>query len=219
VYGSVTDESVKSTGTQYKLGTASYSNPGNPMVPCSGCSGNTFAISLDNLVEGAYTLYAKSTDTAGLTGAEVSCSWVLDFGPPETKIDYGPPTPFYTGDEAFFQFSCSEVPCVYFYQLDSQGYHEAPGSNASFTNVPMGIHTLQVYSVDSAGNADPTPAAYTWTAYDGEMYGTYCDICQFKMKEGSMTPLTFKDYGIDFVHGFDSSPVDDQPPPAPAAAK
>merc|ERR1712070_602251 len=113
-------------------------------------------ITLDNLVEGEYTLYAKTTDMAGLTGDIVSCSWVLDFGPPETAVDFGPPTPYYTGSESFFQFSCSEVPCTFMYQVDSQGYIEAPGSNASFTGIDMGIHTLQVYAIDAAGNADPT---------------------------------------------------------------
>eukprot|EP00854_Cymbomonas_tetramitiformis_P020104 gene20104-24066_t len=214
VYGSVADATMKSSGTQYKLGSAPYSTPGSPMVPCTGCPDDTFAIMLESLVEGSYTLYAKSTDTAGMTGAEDSCSWVVDFGPPETVVVSGPPSPMHATETSFFTFACQEEGCVYMYQVDSQGYMQAPGANATFTGISQGVHTLQVYAIDAAGNADPTPAAYTWTVYGDEMYGGYCDTCSFAAK-GSITPLTFVPKETTYVHGFDSSPIDDAPPPAP----
>ena len=34
---------------------------------------------------------------------------------------------------------------------------------ATFTGLADGAHTLQARARDAAGNADPTPAAFTWT--------------------------------------------------------
>ena len=36
-------------------------------------------------------------------------------------------------------------------------------------NLPVGLHTLKVHAMDSAGNMDLTPAVYTWSVVaDGE---------------------------------------------------
>lgn len=202
VYGMVADSSVKASGTQYKLGSAPYSTPGSPMVPCSGCPDDTFAIMLESLVEGSYTLYAKSTDMAGITGEEAMCSWVVDYGPPETVVVAGPPTPMYFEDASVFNFACQEEGCVFMYQVDGQGYMEAPGDMVSFTGIAQGLHTLKVYAVDAAGNADPTPAAYTWTVFEEEMYGTFCPSCLTE-SEKSTTPMSYEPEDVEFVHGID----------------
>lgn len=36
-------------------------------------------------------------------------------------------------------------------------------SPKSYTNLTNGSHTFQVRAIDTAGNADPTPATHTWT--------------------------------------------------------
>jgi len=202
VYGMVADSSVKSSGTQYKLGSAPYSTPGSPMVPCSGCPDDTFAILLEDLVEGTYTLAAKSTDMAGITGEEALCSWVVDYGPPETVVVAGPPTPMHAAETSEFNFACQEEGCLFMYQVDGQGYMEAPGDMITFEGISQGLHTLRVYAVDAAGNADPTPAAYTWTVYEDEMYGAYCPNCNVAAGD-SITPMQYVPEDVEFVHKID----------------
>jgi len=205
VYGMVEDNTVKSTGTQYKLGSASYSTPGNPVVGDDG----TFAVSLENLEEGQYTLYTKSTDTAGLTGEETSCTWVVDFGPPDTMIIQGPPTPQYIEDYNNFTFRCTEFSCKFSYSVDGTGWMDAENNMASLVGLPEGVHTMHVYATDAAGNADPSPAAYTWTIYEAEMYSQYCTTCSFQFK--GPLPGQYQPRGDDFLHGIPGTVVPEDP--------
>jgi len=205
VYGYVDDMSVSAAGTQFKLqANGIYSNPGMPVVPCAGCKANTFAIQLSHLQEGSYTLFAKSTDLAGLTGEETSCTWVVDMGPPETMVLQGPPTPQMMGETPSFKFGCMETSCLFMYNVDGLGYVESEHDTVHLGDLPEGVHTIQVYAVDAAGNADPTPAGYTWTIYGNTMYGKYCDTCAFTYK--GATPKTFKPISSKFLHGV-SGPI------------
>jgi len=199
VYGYVDDRSVDSDGTQYKLGEDGvYSTPGVPTVPCAGCPDNTFAVQLENLVEGSYTLFAKSTDMAGLTGEEASCTWVVDMGPPETMILTGPPTPQLLGSETHFRFACMENSCTFMYSVDGTGFVMTKEDTVAIDNLEEGVHTMQVYAIDAAGNADPTPAGYTWTIYGDAKYSGYCDTCSFNYK--GATPKQFKPMSSDVLH-------------------
>jgi len=200
VYGYVDDKSVNEDGTQYKLGEGGvYTSPGVPTVPCSGCPENTFAIQLENLVEGPYTLFAKSTDLAGQTGEEASCTWVVDMGPPETMILTGPPTPQLKGSATKFRFACMESSCTFMYSVDGTGYMMTAEDHVAIGDLEEGVHTMQVYAIDAAGNADPTPAGYTWTIYEEEKYGGYCTTCSFTYK--GATPKEFEPIPSDFLHG------------------
>jgi len=229
VHGYVDDNSVSTAGTQYKLNDGTYTSPGVPVVCPSpgvpGCAANTFAIQLNHLQEGPYTLFAKSTDLAGLTGEETSCTWVVDMGPPETMVLQGPPTPQMMGENSSFKFGCMETSCVFYYSVDSEDsvdYVLSEHDTVHLGELAAGVHTIRVYAMDAAGNADPTPAAYTWTIYDKPMYGDYCETCAFSYKGRGApsprpstpglraprpsTPKAFEPISSKFLHGV-SGPI------------
>lgn len=83
-----------------------------------------------------------------------------DVDPPETTIDSTPDDPSQS-IEATFTFSASEPDSIFFCRLGT----------ATFTNCvsPLtvdlpgeGPHDFEVYAVDAADNADPTPASFSW---------------------------------------------------------
>jgi len=194
VHGMVEDATVKSTGTQYRLGTSAYSTPGNPVVNRD----NTFSVAVSSLIEGAYTIYVKSTDIAGLTGEEASCTWVVDFGPPDTMVVAGPAARQHVSESSNFSFSCTESSCTYAYSINGGEYINVEDETAAVSGLPEGVHTLRVYATDAASNSDPTPAAYTWTVYEEEMYAEYCAACSFRYVES--TPLDYKPMDSNHVH-------------------
>jgi PKD repeat protein len=63
---------------------------------------------------------------------------------------------------AFFAFVASEASCNFERKLDGSGWL-AVGSSEEIVQLNDGLHTYQVRAVDPAGNADPTPAVWTWT--------------------------------------------------------
>ena len=90
---------------------------------------------------------------------------------PRRSIVAGPPAELQEGTLAAFEFStnepdaefeCAFVPADPSEPLEWSGCASPPENPAEFTQ-PAGRHTLLVRAVDSSMNADPTPAAYTWT--------------------------------------------------------
>lgn len=75
-----------------------------------------------------------------------------DTTPPETTIDSWT----VTRDRATFAFSANE-PATFTCQLDG-GTLESCSSPKTYTGLARGSHTFAVYAIDTAGNADPTPA-------------------------------------------------------------
>jgi len=108
------------------------------------------------------------------------------------------------GETPSFKFGCMETSCLFMYNVDGLGYVESEHDTVHLGDLPEGVHTIQVYAVDAAGNADPTPAGYTWTIYGNTMYGKYCDTCAFTYK--GATPKTFKPISSKFLHGV-SGPI------------
>uniref|UniRef100_A0A7S0N6M6 Uncharacterized protein n=1 Tax=Pyramimonas obovata TaxID=1411642 RepID=A0A7S0N6M6_9CHLO len=163
VYGTVTDLLVDPMGTQYKLGDAGYSPPGNPIVPCLGCPDNTFLIQLNDLVEGQYTLTVRSTDAAHLIGNEAVCEFVVDVGAPDTFFKAHPPRKAAGAGPSRFVFGCDELACTYGYVLDGGAIQQVMEDELALDGLAVGLHTLKVFAMDSAGNMDLTPAVYTWS--------------------------------------------------------
>lgn len=79
--------------------------------------------------------------------------------PPETKIDSGPKKKT-TKTKAKFTFSANE-PATFRCKLDKGDFAPCT-SPATFNAKKKGKHTLEVVAVDAAGNADATPASYSW---------------------------------------------------------
>ena len=112
---------------------------------------------------------APATDQRGIARPQGALydigSYEADAIPPDTTIDSTPPDPSnditptftFSGDDGtgsgVASFMC---------QMDSGGYSACA---APFTSSALldGSHTFYVYAIDNAGNADASPASYTWT--------------------------------------------------------
>jgi hypothetical protein len=144
--------------------------------------GAAYTIPLDSLsVEGAYTLMVYAVDKAGHTGAAVSWDFVVDFGPPESMVRVGPPSPMRTDEPALFVFACSETSCEYMTALDGAPYAPVEGDTLVLTDLEEGIHTLRMFAMDVAGNVDATPAAFTWAVYGDDRYASYASVAYFSV--------------------------------------
>ena len=145
---------------------------------------STFACSLDGaafaecsspathsgLAVGSHTFRVQATDAAGNTDATpAEQSWTVEPPPdtvaPDTSILEGPTTPT-SSTAAIFQFTGSDnvspEPTLQFEcALDGAAFAEC-ASSYSLAGMTDGSHTFEVRAIDLAGNADPTPAAYTW---------------------------------------------------------
>src|ERR687896_109259 len=132
-------------------------------------AGATFQCSLDGaafgacvdyegLAEGGHTFRVRATDRAGNVDATpASYTWAVDLTAPETTVDSGPADPTNeTG--ARFEFS-SEAGATFQCSLDDAGF----GACVDYEGLAEGSHTFEVRAIDAAGNADSTPAGYTWT--------------------------------------------------------
>jgi hypothetical protein len=126
---------------------------GTPDVDCVGSYTSPVALG-----SGAHTFYVTVADAAG-NQATASRAFTVDTTPPDTVILTGEParTNHTTGT---FTFS-SEAGTTFQCRLD-QGAFAACSTPHTTGTLPEGFHTFEVRAVDAAGNADPTPAAWTW---------------------------------------------------------
>jgi uncharacterized protein YjiK len=89
---------------------------------------------------------------------------IADNDPPDTAIDSAPTTPT-TSTSAQFSFSGSQpVSAIARFEcsLDGAAYSTCT-SPRSYSGLSEGSHTFAVRAVGSTGDADPTPASFTWT--------------------------------------------------------
>jgi len=209
--GSVADANIKTTGAQYRIGTAPYSPMGNPLLAADGA----FCIQMDGLIEGMYEIEMKATDRAGLTGDMQTCEVVVDAGPPDTAIEYGPATPAKALMDGayFFGLTCTEASCTFEYSLDEQPpmlvipKDKTPNLfalNISADDVSLGMHTLKATAIDAAGNMDPSPAYFSFALYSEAEYTKYSENFAWSFNSaasGGMTPQTFKfTGGLDRIY-------------------
>jgi len=215
VYGVVEDTSIKASGSEFKLGDAPY------MPTTAVAVDGSFSLVLTDLSEGPYTLKVKSTDNAGHTGEEATCTFVIDQTIPDTEITMGPNSPMKMEETAGFVFACpGETACFYMYSFDGAdfkmveepsfrcrglGYHKCVEGPLN-----AGMHTMMVYAIDAAGNADPTPAAYSFSVFDEEGYEEFAAFSSFSVVGGA-TPKSGKARDPNKVWGLAqeaSGPVD-----------
>ncbi len=140
-------------------------------------AGSTFACQMDNggystctspatylsLVAGqTHTFDVRATDAAGNTDATpATYSWLIDTAAPDTSITVKPANPT-NETNASFSFTATKTGSTFECQIDNTGYATCT-SPATYTSLAAGqTHTFDVRSTDTAGNADPTPATYSW---------------------------------------------------------
>jgi hypothetical protein len=123
-------------------------------------------VSFTGLADGPHTFQVRATDGLGnVDPTPASFSWTVDTGAPNTTIGAGPQDPVNSGD-ATFEFTGDDgagsgvagFECA----LDGAPFTKC-ASPASLTGLADGPHTFAVRALDATGNADPTPAAYSWT--------------------------------------------------------
>lgn len=89
-----------------------------------------------------------------------------DAAAPDTTVPAGPAAVTTLTTAAFtFAGADDQTPAAalaYLYRLDN-GAWTAAGPSLALSGLADGRHTLEVAAVDLAGNADPTPATYSWT--------------------------------------------------------
>ncbi len=118
------------------------------------------------LAEGSHTFQVRAVDGVGNSDpTPASYTWVVDTTGPETAITAGPANPS-AGANASFSFTGSDPggSGVTGFECVLDGGAAAPcTSPQSYSGLADGGHTFGVRAVDAAGNADPTPAVFTWT--------------------------------------------------------
>jgi hypothetical protein len=113
------------------------------------------------LSDGSHTFAVRTVSAGGTPSAATEYSWTVDTVAPETAIASGPPAS--SGDAtATFAFTSTEDGSAFFCSLDAAGFTPCT-SATTYAGLGSGSHTFRVQAVDPAGNADTTPATYSWT--------------------------------------------------------
>ena len=111
---------------------------------------------------GSVTITARALDAARNT-ATSSVTVTVDNTPPETVMTSTPG--FVSPATATFEFAASEAGARFECSLDGSGYAGCV-SPKTYSGLTPGSHTFSVQAIDALGNADPTPASYSWTVAD-----------------------------------------------------
>jgi len=86
---------------------------------------------------------------------------INDTHAPETQLTGNPPA-LTNSRNATFSFASNETGVTYQLSLDNAAFTNTTNP-VTLTNLQDGSHTVRVRAVDASGNADATPATYTWT--------------------------------------------------------
>lgn len=135
---------------------------GQPDAFSACSSGKTYSA----LADGEYTFKVVPTDQATNTGPAASYSWKVDNSladttPPQTRLDSKPPNPS-TSAAASFGYSSNEPGSSFECALDGAAFTPCPATGIGYSGLASGAHSFQVRAVDPSGNADPTPAGYSF---------------------------------------------------------
>jgi hypothetical protein len=116
---------------------------------------------LTGVADGSHTYTAKASDNAGnISPSSNAVTVVVDTTAPNTTLVSTPQNPTSQTD-ATFEFSGSEAGSTFQCRLDGAPF-AACTSPQNYSALAEGSHTFEVRAVDTAGNADPSPASYTW---------------------------------------------------------
>ncbi|MDD5225316.1 MAG: fibronectin type III domain-containing protein [bacterium] len=130
---------------------------------CSGDGTTDITCAVSGLPDGTPTIYIACRDTFGNADTAASNSHItynVDSGPPETTITVYPSNPSPQND-AYFEFGSSEPGSSFECWLDADPWFDCD-SPQYFSGLAEGTRVFEVRARDQAGNADPTPANYSW---------------------------------------------------------
>ncbi|HEY2766994.1 MAG TPA: hypothetical protein VGI76_01985 [Solirubrobacteraceae bacterium] len=119
-------------------------------------------VTYTGLADAARTLLIQAVDPAGNVDTQAQpITWTVDTTPPDTTL--ADPGNIVSDSDPAFTFTSSEANATFQCALDDAPF----AACASPDHVEVshsGPHKFSVRAVDSAGNADPTPAVYSWTS-------------------------------------------------------
>ncbi len=125
--------------------------------------------SYSNLSEGAHKFEVRAIDQAGnVDQTPASFSWSIDTAAPTTNIDSSPPA-LTNSASASFAFSGSDAGgsgvASFECRIDSTQAADwgSCSSPKSYSNLSDGAHSFEVRAIDTAGNADQSPATFSWS--------------------------------------------------------
>jgi large repetitive protein len=125
---------------------------------------------LNGLALGDHDVRVRAIDAAGNvdpTPAQHTWRVLPDTTAPETTLGSGTPSSPTTSKTATFTFSGTDnvdsgAQLTFECSLDG-GAFQSCASPKDYTDLAVGTHGFRVRAVDQAGNADQSPASYTWT--------------------------------------------------------
>mmetsp|Transcript_39145 Transcript_39145/g.75015 ORF Transcript_39145/g.75015 Transcript_39145/m.75015 type:complete len:705 (+) Transcript_39145:154-2268(+) len=149
-------------------------HPNKHTVTVRPLSVHRVRIEISNLTDAQYRFSVAAQDEAGNAGSPVVFVWNVDTTPPETVIHSGPHKLTNTLEASFIISAAGEDPSGYGYQYRLNGdlWHpgdttQIVGSGYEFTlrNLQEGPTMVEIRTVDTAGNVDPTPSKHMWTVH------------------------------------------------------
>jgi hypothetical protein len=113
------------------------------------------------LREDVHTFQVRARDMAGnVDPTPASHTWKVDLTAPDTTLVLMPEDPSHTAS-ATFSFTSNKADVDFECKLDAGAFAPCT-SPVEYTELMEGPHTFQVRAVDTVGNADATPASFTW---------------------------------------------------------
>ena len=116
------------------------------------------------LADGTYSFVVSATDLAGRVGTSETAAFTVDTRPPRTFFRHHPRKLIKTHRRkarATFRFGSNEKEVTFLCKVDRQRFRACKAKLRK--RFAFGKHTVKVRAVDAAGNADPTPAVYSFT--------------------------------------------------------
>lgn len=173
---------------------------GGSFVPC--VSPSTFT----GLADGAHELLVRATDPAGNTDpTPASFRWSIDTVAPDTLFVSTPAVVIAT-KSATFVLSATESPVTFQCSLDTAPFLPCL-ETLTLLDLPDGMHEFRAIAVDSAGNTDPTPAAFTFTV-DTQAPNTVIEVAPPAVTNLSSADFQFgsTENGVTFECALDGAP-------------
>jgi hypothetical protein len=102
-----------------------------------------------------------ATNSFGTASLPAFTITVFDTAPPDTAITGYPANPT-TATSATFTFTSPEGATSFECQLDGGNYGACNSGAISYSSLAVGSHTFNVRAKNVSGNADATPASYSW---------------------------------------------------------
>jgi hypothetical protein len=130
---------------------------GSTPQPC------TSPLTYTGLADATRTLTIAAVDPAGnVDPMAPTFTWTVDTTPPDTTI--ADPGDIVAKRTITFMYSSTEPGSTFECSLGAAAFAACPASGDTVTIKRSGSHQFRVRAIDPAGNVDPTPASFTWTA-------------------------------------------------------